>query len=164
MKKESIILILLVIAIFILNYSFLDSQLEKVFRNYEMGVVQRVIDGDTAIINNHSVRLLGINSPERGEKGYEEAKQFLSSKILDKKVKLVFGKRKFDRYKRILAYIFLKDENINLESVKEGYSNIYFPEGKTRFYDKFSRAWEICLERKINLCERSNNTCLKLRR
>ena len=33
--------------------------------------VKRVIDGDTVVVDGVSVRLLGINTPERGEKLYK---------------------------------------------------------------------------------------------
>jgi hypothetical protein len=42
------------------------------------GKVIKVIDGDTIATNNSErVRLLGINTPEKGRYGYEEAKEFL---------------------------------------------------------------------------------------
>jgi len=132
------------------------------FKNSEPGIVERVIDGDTAIINNHSVRFLGMNSPEKHEVGHDPAMNFLKEKIEGKRVKLVFGKERFGRYKRILAYVFLGNENINLESVRLGYSNYYFPEGKTKYYPTFKKAWEDCLKDNINLCRKSKNKCLIL--
>ena len=41
--------------------------------------VTRIIDGDTIEVGNNTVRLLGINSPEKGEIGYNEAKAFLQA-------------------------------------------------------------------------------------
>lgn len=162
MKKDSIFLILLILGIFILNYSFLDNLLISAFLDYEYGIVSRVIDGDTIVINGSSVRLLGINSPERGEVGYNEAKEFLNDKILGEEVRLEFGNEKLDKYKRKLAYIFLDNKNINLESVKNGLSSFYFPKGKTKYYKDFTQSWEECLEKNINLCEKSGETCIKL--
>lgn len=45
--------------------------------------VQRVIDGDTFIVRNRVlgsqyVRLAGINAPERGQRGYGQAKSLLA--------------------------------------------------------------------------------------
>ena len=162
MKREILILIVLFLMIVTLNYSFLDSFLVKNFQNPNVGFVERVIDGDTAIINNHSVRFLGINSPELKEVGHDEAMNFLKNKIEGKNITLVFGPTKTDLYGRWLAYVFLGSENVNLESIENGYSNAYFPEGKDSFHDDFMSAWESCLEKNINLCEKSDNTCFKL--
>ena len=163
MKREVIILVILVFMVITVNYSFIDSAIEESFKNYEVGVVERVIDGDTAVINGTSVRLLGINSPEKGEGFYMEAKNFLEERVLEKEVRLVFGKEKFDLYKRKLAYLFVGSQNVNLESVREGYSNFYFPSGKDSFYEGFVLAWQECLDKNINLCEKSNEKCLELK-
>lgn len=152
----------LIFILFFVNYSFLDKALERFLTDYEYAVIERVIDGDTVVINsNISVRLLGINSPERGEQYYQEAKEFLEMIVLDKEVELRFGKEKYDKYNRVLAYVFYKGENVNLELVDEGYANFYFPSGKDKYYDKFVRAWEHCLENNKYLCEKSIDKCAK---
>jgi micrococcal nuclease len=164
-----------VIILFTINYSFLDKKLENFLTDHETEIVERVIDGDTIVItpkgvppnvlkgvsggNKTSVRLLGINTPEKGEIYYSEAKEFLEEIILDKTIKLEFGKDKYDRYKRILAYVFFKGENINLKLVEEGFANFYFPSGKDSYYNDFKEAWEKCIENNKNLCEKSINIC-----
>ena len=40
------------------------------------GTVDRVIDGDTLVIDRTTIRLALVNTPERGEPGYNEAKTF----------------------------------------------------------------------------------------
>ena len=154
MKQEKILLILLFVFIFTINYEFIDGFLIETFQDYEIGIVERVVDGDTVIVNGSSMRLLGINSPEKGEVGCFEAKQFLEEKILDEEVRIYFGKNKFDRYGRKLGYVFLNSMNVNLESVRKGYSNFYFPSGKSQYYNQFVKAWNECLEEEIGLCEK----------
>jgi endonuclease YncB( thermonuclease family) len=156
MKRNIKILLALVFLLIIINYPFLDSLVSNALEDYEIGVVQRVIDGDTVKINNESVRLLGINSPERGEVGYLEAKQFMIDKISNETVRIRFGSDKYDRYYRKLGYIYFDGENVNLESVREGYSNFYFPSGKDSYYNSFVKAWEECLISEKNLCEKSD--------
>ena len=157
--KQVFLLVLLVVFLIIINYNFLDSSLENFFEESEFGFVERVIDGDTVVINSSSIRLLGVNSPEKGEKYYEEAKSFLESRVLNKTVEMKFGNEKYDRYDRILAYVFLNEKNVNLELVEKGFANFYFPSGKDFYYNDFKQAWKDCLNFNLNLCERSQNIC-----
>lgn len=159
-KRQLILLIGLVILLFIINYSFLDKALKEFLIDYETAIVKRVIDGDTFVIDNAtSVRLLGINTPERGEIYYKEAKDFLENFSLNKTVGLEFGKEKKDKYGRTLAYVIIDNKNINLELVKNGFANFYFPSGKDIYYEKFKKAWEICIKEEKNLCEKTKNKC-----
>ena len=162
-KKERlvlrIVLIILVFVFIILNYPYLDTATKKIFTDYETGIVDRVIDGDTVKIGNESVRLLGINSPEKGEKYSIESTKFLEEKVLNKTVEIRFGKDKYDRYKRKLGYLFLEGKNINLEIVEKGYANFYFPSGKDNYYPRFYSVWELCIKEEINLCEPSKDKC-----
>ena len=159
-KKQVFILIILISLLILINYSLLDRALEKFFLDYEYGKVERVIDGDTIVIENKtSVRLLGINSPEKGEDYYAEAKKFLENNILNKTVNLKYGKERYDKYGRTLAYIFFNNKNINLKLIEEGFANYYFPSGKDQYYNEFKNAWENCIDKNINLCEKSENIC-----
>jgi micrococcal nuclease len=159
-QKQTFLLVFLVILLFTINYSFIDSFLINFLDEGEIAHVQRVIDGDTIVIENKtSVRLLGINSPERGELYYSEAKEFLEEMVLNRTVKLEFGKSKYDKYHRILAYIFINGKNVNLELVRKGFANFYFPSGRDVYYDQFKKAWEDCIEDNLNLCEKSKDKC-----
>ena len=149
----------LIILLVVINYSSIDKALKKFLLDYEFGIAKRVIDGDTIVINETSVRLLGINSPEKGEPYYNEARNFLEELVLNKTVKFEFGKEKYDKYQRVLAYVFLDNTNVNLKLVENGLANIYFPSGKDIYYKDFKKAWEDCIEENINLCESSKNKC-----
>ncbi len=155
-KKQIILLILLISLLFVINYPTLDSALENFLLESEKGFVKRIIDGDTIVINNESIRLLGINCPEKGEKYYQEAKEFLEEMILNKDVKLEGTKK--DRYYRKLRYVFLENKNINLKIIEEGFANIYILDDKS--YEKELRnAWNECLKKEKNLCEKSEDKC-----
>ncbi len=158
-QKDILIISLLIIALLVINYPFLDKALQKFLTNYETIHVDRVIDGDTIVSNKTSIRLLGINSPERGELYYTEAKEFLEKLILNETVDLEFGKEKYDKYQRTLAYLYINRENINLKLVEKGFANFYFPSGKDNYYNKFKDAWEECINNNLNLCENSVNNC-----
>ncbi|MFH1503255.1 MAG: thermonuclease family protein, partial [Candidatus Diapherotrites archaeon] len=156
-KKYKILLGIIVLVFITMNYTLLNSFLVKNFSNEEFVRVDRVIDGDTVVVNGTSVRMLGINTPERGEKYYAEAKNYTESLVLNKTIKI--EKRGKDLYNRDLAYLFYSNENINLALVKEGYANYYFPEGKDNYYSEFVSAWEQCIGKNINLCRKSPDKC-----
>jgi len=159
-RKEAKILTLLIILLLAINYQFFDDKVENIFSNYQIAEVQRVIDGDTIEIENSTnVRLLGINTPEKKELYYEEAKQFLEDRVDKKQVKLEFSKEKYDMYKRILAYVHINDSNVNLEIIRNGYANFYFPSGRDKYYNDFKNAWIECVNNNINLCEKSEDEC-----
>jgi len=157
-KSREIIFLLILISIFIaINYTSLNSFLVKNLSNEEIIKIERVIDGDTVVVNGSSFRLLGINTPEKGEYLYAEAKKYLEGEVLN--ASLTAEKKGKDRYKRELVYLYNGNKNINKEIVKEGYANTYFPSGKDRHYDKFAKAWEECLNKNKNLCEKSLDKC-----
>ena len=81
----------------------------------------KVIDGDTFLIEGgYSVRILGIDADERGYPCYDAAKNKLEELILNQEVELEKGTEDKDQWCRYLRYVFLGDQNISLEMVKEG--------------------------------------------
>ena len=120
-KVETKLLIALLVVLFIINYPFLNNLLKNFLDESQTAFAERVIDGDTIDIGNESVRLLGINTPERGEQGYEEAKEFLGQLVLGKNVTLEFVGERQDKYGRILAYVFLNNTNINVKMIENGF-------------------------------------------
>jgi len=161
-QKQKLLLVILLSILFLINYNFLENSVKNFFDESEHRIVERVIDGDTIVVeNNTHIRLLGINTPEKGEFYYPESKEFLEELMINKTVKLEYGKEKYDMYNRTLAYVFLEKENINLKLVEKGFANFYFPSGKDRYYNGFSRAWENCIKNNVNLCEKSENKCAR---
>ena len=153
-KRYKFLLFFLILVLISLNYNKLDGFLIKTFDAKETVIVERVIDGDTVVVNGTSVRLLGINTPEKKEKYYSEAKSFMEKNVMNKT--LFIERKGKDLYNRDLAYLFDGNENINLKMIESGYANYYFPSGKDNYYTEFFNAWENC---EINLCEKSNDKC-----
>lgn len=81
----------------------------------EKDFVVDVIDGDTFVTKNgQKIRLLGVNAPEIGQHGANEATEFLKQKVLNKEVELIIQQDYiFDIYDRILAVVIVDNENIN---------------------------------------------------
>ena len=160
MVKEKFLFVFILIFLFVLNYSFLDDKLIGFLTqsNLEEIHVDRIIDGDTIESNGTSVRLLGINTPERGEKYYKEAKEFLEELILNETVQIEYGKDREDQYGRTLAYVFYNGENVNQKIIENGFANYYFL-GKDRYYSPFKNNWENCVANNLNICEKSKDKC-----
>ncbi len=112
--------------------------------------ITKVVDGDTFWIDNgtekgEKIRLIGIDAPEsrnvaKKKKGYygEEAKEYLTNLLKDKKVRLEYDVMKTDRYGRTLAYAYLENGTfINAELVKNGYAVIMTLPPNVKFADEF---------------------------
>jgi len=83
-----------------------------------------VVDGDTIAVEvgglRSTVRLIGMDTPERGEPGYKEAKAFTSRAVLERDVVLEMDVQPVDRYGRNLAYVWVDGRMLNLELVRAG--------------------------------------------
>ena len=168
-KEELVILAFVVITLVAINYNLINNSIVSFMDESQEVHVDRIIDGDTfeTTIDGQqtSVRLSGINSPEKKEFMYQEAKDFLSAKILGKNVTLKFTNEKTDKYGRTLAYVFLgegnesPDVNVNVLMVKEGYANYYFYSGKDTYSSALISAWDGCVANGKNLCESSVDIC-----
>ena len=86
-----------------------------------VGVVD-IVDGDTIkVAGGQSVRLIGIDTPERGQCGYTEAAFVLASLIRGRPVVLVPGARTdTDHYGRLLRYVEVEGVDVNLEMIRSG--------------------------------------------
>lgn len=99
--------------------------------NFEQNLhtVERVVDGDTLVLEDKSVvRLLLINAPELDECYGQEAKNKLQTLVLGRKVRLQKDSTAIDSGNRLLRYVFLysdhpREDNIfvNDEMVKDGF-------------------------------------------
>ena len=90
--------------------------------------VYRVIDGDTFdAFPSGRVRLADVNAPEVGEDGYYEAKEALTSLILDREVYLdVDDIYVMDRYNRLVCVVYIRYNtthllNVNMWLLLNGY-------------------------------------------
>jgi len=98
----------------------------------EWNTVKWVNDGDTIVLSDgRHVRYIGINAPEIAHDNHKSeafgyaAKKYNQSLLRSKKVRLEFDKEKYDRYGRLLAYIFLLDGTfINKKMIKKGYAYV----------------------------------------
>jgi micrococcal nuclease len=115
-------------------------------------IVCRIVDGDTFIMSSgKTVRILCIDTPETGEKYYDEAKAFLDSLIIGKEVSLQVGKESSDRYGRTLAEIFVDTLNIGRAILKAGLAQLYLFQDNTGLKDKYVQALTYAVENKLGI-------------
>jgi micrococcal nuclease len=110
-----------------INHSYNGTKNNLSNPNYEVkGFCDKVIDGDTIDVGGVGrVRLVGIDAPERGQPGYEEATNYVKSKCLGKTVYLdIDNARPKDKYGRTLAIVYVDGININQELLKLGYAKV----------------------------------------
>ena len=91
------------------------------------GTVTRVVDGDTIIVQLQTgpirVRLYGIDAPESTQAEGREATAYLVKRIAHQSVELEPYSQ--DRYNRMVAIIYLGDEDIDETMVQQGFAWAY---------------------------------------
>ena len=92
------------------------------------GKVTRVVDGDTVAFKVHNgpiekVRLADIDTPERDQPWGTEATTALRQWSMSKPARIEVVDT--DRYGRLVATLWVDDENINRRLVEEGHAWVY---------------------------------------
>ena len=108
--------------------------------------VTRVVDGDTVHLDGQSHRLVLVDTPERGEPGFDEATDFVKERCLGRQVAYDQNDpQPTDRFGRHLSLVYCDGPDmpsINELLVREGHSGQY-----TRFCaeSEFAgQAWTGC--------------------
>jgi micrococcal nuclease len=114
-----------------------DSKKLPIKPGYGYFKIDKVYDGDTVKLEDgRKIRFLGINTPEvqhrnqATQAGGEAAKNWVTSKLKNQKVRLVMDVEPTDKYKRTLAHLITENkEHINVTLVEMGLAavNIYPP-------------------------------------
>lgn len=95
------------------------------------GICEKVIDGDTIIVNGLRIRLKGIDAPESSQSSYDGkpiglwSKKALESLIQDKEIRVSYYSKGV--YHRILGTIYLGQLSINEIMLKTGMAVMYMP-------------------------------------
>ncbi|MCX5712702.1 MAG: thermonuclease family protein [Candidatus Omnitrophica bacterium] len=136
-------------------------------------MVKRVVDGDTLLLENGSrARLIGVDTPElhESEKLYRDSKrsgedvstikklgqqayEFTRGLVEGKRVALEFDAEKYDKYNRLLAYVFLKKDGtfVNAEIVKQGYASLMTIPPNVKYAEQFKQLYKEARENKRGL-------------
>jgi len=88
--------------------------------------VTSVVDGDTIETQKYGrIRLALVNTPEKGEDGYEEAKEFIAEYCLNMSVLIDQDDgQPVDQFGRKVAVVYCDWLNINEELYYSGYAEI----------------------------------------
>lgn len=140
--------------------------------NYTDALVKRVVDGDTLQLESgERVRLIGIDTPEVHESSKlhrdsqrtqqdltaikemgRQAWNFTRNLVEGKRVMLEFDVEKYDKYDRLLAYVYLKDGTfINAEIVKQGYASLLTIPPNVKYADLFLKLYQEARENRRGL-------------
>ena len=122
------------------------------------------VDGDTAwfTLDNEDikVRFIGIDAPEieheetPAEYYSEEAKNYVCSKLEDaKKIELEFDPNsdKKDKYNRFLAWIFVDDNLLQKDIVKNGYAKVAYLYDNYKYSDAILKNEEIAKKKNLGI-------------
>lgn len=161
MKTLNILVFLLIFTTLIL-LGFLVSETSmtgKVIYDRITVNLTRVIDGDTIDTDIGRIRLLGINTPEKKNLGYEEAANFLKQ-YEGKNIEV--ESRGNDKYQRILAYIYLNNKLLNEEILRLGLANLYVYD-KDEHFQELNKAEEYARNNNLGIWKKSlNSGCIEL--
>ena len=130
MKKDSLQTFLLVI-ICILALSFLIYLALNLIANQKDSEDEaiEIIDGDTFRTGDGKIiRLLCVDTPEKNQKGYDEAVDFLSERLFYSDIRLEGNET--DKYGRSLRWVYVDDILINKEIIDLGFGTLFEYDGE----------------------------------
>jgi endonuclease YncB( thermonuclease family) len=147
-RKVAFVFALFVTLLIAGNYLFFS--VDNIFPERESVVISRVVDGDTVDLEDgRRIRLVNVNTPEKGRSGSSEATRFLKDFEGEVVEIEIIG---VGAYGRILGKLYAEDY-INLEIVKLGLAHSYLVEEKE--LEDFKNAEEEAREKGIGIWERS---------
>jgi micrococcal nuclease len=151
----------LIIAILFISSLILYYNLTEPTSTLITAQVTRIIDGDTLKTDTkQTLRLLGINTPERSQPYYQEAKDFLAQKTQNKTIQIESQGQ--DKYRRTLAHIFLNNENINAGILSQGLATLYYYDHDSH-YEELKQAEEFARNNNLGLWKPSPNShCIQI--
>jgi micrococcal nuclease len=119
--------------------------------------VVRVVDGDNfETEDGRRIRLINVDTPEKGECFREESTKASTELLLNKKVKIEKDTNEMDRFGRTLAYVFLKDGTfVNKKLLEEGVAEFQIDTVNLKYqgvltkaaedgHDQVKGLWSVC--------------------
>lgn len=114
--------------------------------------VKEVIDGDTIVLQSgEHVRYVGIDTPEREQPFYQEAKDLNQKLVEGKEIRIEFDVQKKDKYGRTLAYVYVGETFVNAELIRNGLANLYTIPPNVKHTDYFLKLQSEAKEKKLGI-------------
>jgi micrococcal nuclease len=126
-------------------------------------LVGRVVDGDTFYCRDgRKVRLLGIDSPERGQGAAGRLARRALERLMpvDRLVRLESDVTATDRYGRVLAYVWIGATLVNEVMVRDGWAVRYTVPPDAKYADRIARAQKEARARRAGLWVSGGFECL----
>ena len=163
--KPGLLFITLLILLFACKNN--DTRKKKIRAKHSAqspGTVTNIVDGDTFDMvdstgNIIRIRPIGINADEmhdnsHGKKGpfAQQAKDYLTMLIYNKQVRLEMDVQKKDKWKRILAYVFVDDSLfVNAAMVRQGLAVIETEPPNIKYADYFYELQQKARNEKVGM-------------
>ena len=114
--------------------------------------VTKIIDGDTMeLASGKKVRLIGIDAPEENKPLYSQSTNFLASLVEGKEVILISDSVNADQYGRLLRYVYVDGDFVNLVMVREGYAAVYLFGTSEKFSQDFLDAEKFAKDKGLGI-------------
>ncbi len=117
-----------------------------------------VNDGDGVTIRmngrEYRTRLIGIDAPEMGQEPWgDRAREHLRKILKDLrwKVSVEVGLEQFDKYNRLLVYLWSDNTLINEQMLLDGFAVLFTMQPNSKYADQFRKAQRIAREKKLGI-------------
>ena len=147
--RGTVLLLLLVAVVLLRPWESWDELGRDDTPQSASAVVTRVVDGDTVEVQldgeTEDVRYIGVDTPETVKPGAPvdcfgpQASDFNHRLVERRRVRLVFGVERRDRYGRLLAYVYLGNRFVNAELLRRGLAETLTIPPNDRFAARFER-------------------------
>ena len=117
-----------------------------------LATVTHIVDGDTFdIASGERIRMIGIDTPERGEYFYKEASVRLGELIEGREVILTKDVSETDRYGRLLRHVYYNNVRINKEMIEEGFARFVTFPPDVAHVEIFKQVQQKAMEAKVGM-------------
>lgn len=126
--------------------------------------LSKCVDGDTfrAIINDkeYTIRMLSIDTPESVKANTDieyygkESSEYTCKKLTNaKKIELEYDEKsdKFDKYDRLLAWVFIDNKLLQEELVEKGYAKVAYMYNDYKYNDILKEKQELASAKEIGI-------------
>ena len=156
LNPQSAILIIVTLVIgFFGGTTYKDYQVTQSEKLPDNPTVTRIIDGDNVELSTgESVRLYGINCPEKGKAYSQEAIDLTTKLTLNQEIRIEYQPNYIkDPWDRVLGYVFVNNIHLNEELVKTGFCEvkIYQKRAKLLYQDELLEAEKQAKEQKLGV-------------